>query len=177
MTDVRVMNANAIDLALQYYSDATGFIQILEANHLDDWAINHPIIAQTTTSNLVGDTTLLIQPTPDLLVGMVIYCTGYNTYGVITQVENLYTTPGRIPFAQGYADISALFPVPYAGVLPAQPIPTRILPPMGRWTSTKVSIDPGLDNIMTAGNLITFAVATPSTISIPVLPPGNRGTP
>jgi hypothetical protein len=167
MKEIKVLHADAIRLALENFGDATGFVSIMTTNHLSDWVINGPIDAITSTDNLVGDQVLMLFPVDGIGIGNLIYCAGYNTFGLVTSVEQIYTIPSGIPFAQGYADISALFPTPVAGVLPPSPIPTRTLPPMGNRTATKVSLEAPLENPMTRNSVITFAVATASTLIIP----------
>ena len=176
MQNIRLLNGNAIKLALKYFGDATGFVQIMEANDLEDFVINAPIAALTAANSLAGDTLLVLEPTMGITVGMLVYCGGYDTYGLVTEVTPVYQTPAGIPFAQGYADIQSLYPAatPVAESLPPSGIPVRIMPGLGKQISTNVLIAPGLDNVMFELTTVTFAVGAPSNLTIPNQP-SNRG--
>jgi hypothetical protein len=175
---INVLNANAIKLALKYFGDATGFVQIIEANDLTDWAIGAPIITETVMPNLTGDTVLILPPLDGVETGMLVYCDGYGTYGLVTLVETVSQIPAGIPFAQGYADIAALYQsdVAIAESLPPSGRPIRIMPGLGQPVSTNVTITPGLDNLMAAGSTVTFAIGNPIEIVIPTTS-NSRGTP
>jgi hypothetical protein len=179
MQTIKLLNGNAVKLALKYYGDATGFVQILEANDLEDFVINAPISAQTIANNKAGDTILVLPPTMGITVGMLVYCPGYNTYGLVAAVKPVFQVPSGIPFAQGYADIQASFP-PNSGVaetLPPGGRPVRIMPGLGKQVSTNVTIVPPLDNEMFETTIVIFAVGAPTELVIPNLPAKNRGTP
>jgi hypothetical protein len=178
MQNITLITGNAVQLALQYFGDATGFVQILEQNDLEDFVINSPIITTTAANNLAGDQLLVLPPMMGITIGMLVYCEGYDTYGLVTQVTPVYQTPAGIPFAQGYADIGALYPsaTAIAESLPPSGIPVRIMPGLGTQISTNVSIAPGLDNPMFETSTVTFAAAGPVILTIPNTPTG-RGTP
>lgn len=162
MPQISVINGNAILLALQYFNDATEFVNIMQTNQLNDWVINGPIIALTQSPNNVGDTVLVLQPTDGIQIGSLVYCDGLDTFGYVLNVQNIYSQQTGLPFAS---------------CPPLAPAPQRILPPSGTWVSTNVTISPGLDNAMVTATGITFAAATQQTITIPAQPSKTRGTP
>lgn len=159
MPDISVFDANAIKLAIQYFGDATNFVQIMDVNNLNDWLINAPIITTTSANANAGDSLLVLQPTNGIQLGSLVYCSGLNTYSLVTNVQQVYTTPAGIPFC----NCSSSF---------------RQLPASGDWVSTNVSIAPYLDNLMGIGSQVTFAVGAPTKITIPPKPPtSTRGVP
>lgn len=161
---VNVLTGNAIQLALDNYGDATGFVQIMDANELDDWLINKPIVTPLLTGNVAGDTLLVCQSTTGIELGMLVYCDGYDTFGVVVNVQPVYSTPSS-PIFFGYEHLARFAAYPL--LQPPSTIPERVLPPNGTIISTNVTITPALDNLMPIGAEITFAAATATRIVIP----------
>lgn len=159
---VTFLHGNAIKLAIDNYNDATNFVQIMQANWLDDWIIRGPIKVQTLSSNQAGDNTLVLSPTQDIKAGDLVYCAGLSTFSFVISIEQIFQTP-TVPYV--FCD------GPYG------PNTVHRLPPSGQWVSTNVQITPSLDQPMSLASFVTFAAGTPTTITIPQTGSTTRGVP
>jgi hypothetical protein len=152
------MVANAIQLAVKYYGDATAFVSILKANQMTDYFINEPVIATTLADAVAGDNTLVLSPIDGIDLEDIVYCTGINTLAVVTSVTQNYQDPTGTPFA-------------YCKVFTD---PMRVLPNMGTWLSTTVTISPTLDNDIVTGSNVTFVVGQGQKLILPPQPPASQ---
>lgn len=159
---VSLLRGNAIKLAIDTYGDATNFVQIMQANWLDDWIIRGPVKLQTMSANQIGDDTLVMQPTLDINAGDLVYCEGLETFGFVLCTYQNYDTPTTpYIFCDG----------PYG------PNAAHRLPPSGRWLSTSVKITPTLSRSMLLASWVTFTAGKPTTITLPQNASPSRGVP
>lgn len=148
----KLMDANAIKLAIDQYNDATGFIQIMNANHFDDWLINKAIVAPTSSLTSVGSNLIILEPTDDIRIGDLVYCSGFDTYSVVLDVEKFYSDETGLPFCS----------------CPSLPLgPARVLPPTGTWIATHITTADTIQTEMAIGELVTFAIGAPKNVTIP----------
>jgi hypothetical protein len=156
---IKIMSSDAIRVAIEQYGDATAYIQILQANQLDDWFLNQPVSASASASAPAGSSTLVFPPLTGINFNDFVYSDAIDHYSVVTSITQTYQQPAGAPFC----------------VCHVVGEPTRLLPNLGQWLSTSVTIAPPLTRTLNIGETVTFAVGTPQRLVIPPAPPASNG--